>query len=55
MMYNEIKIPAVDVVLADEIGAVSLIDGALQRLALANVFAAHVNVACVRPHREGSE
>ena len=55
MMHNEIKIPAVDVVLADEIGVIRFIDGALQRLALANVFAAHVNIACVRPHREGRE
>ena len=55
VMHDEIKIPAVDVVLADELRIIRFVDGALQRLALADVFAAHVNIARVHPHREGRE
>ena len=55
VMHDEIKIPAVDVVLADELCIIRFVDGALQRLALANVFTAHVDIACMRPHREGRE
>ena len=46
---------AVDVVLADQPRLVGLVDGALQRLALADVFAADVDVGGVRPHGEGGD
>ena len=41
-----------DVVFADELGGIGLIDGALERFALADVFAAHVDEASMRTHRE---
>jgi hypothetical protein len=40
-------------VLAQQPRVVGLVDGGLQGLALADVFAADVDVAGVRPHREG--
>ena len=49
---DEVEIPAVDVVLADEAGVVGLVDRRLQRLALADVLAADVDVGGVaRPSR----
>ena len=52
---DEVEIPAVDVVLADQPGRIGLGDRRLQPLALADELAAHVGVAGVRPHREGGE
>ena len=46
----EIEVPAVDVVLADELGLIGLVDGSQQALALAYELAADVNVAGVRRH-----
>ncbi|GJD83145.1 hypothetical protein HPGCJGGD_1008 [Methylobacterium haplocladii] len=46
---------AVDVVLADELGRVGLVDRALQRVLLGNVFTADVDVAGMRRHREGGD
>ena len=46
---------AVDVVLADQPRLIGLVDGALQRLALADVFAADVDVGGVRPHGEAGD
>ena len=51
----EVEVPAVDVVLADQLGLVGLVDRRLQLLALADELAAHVDVAGVRAHREGGE
>ena len=48
----DVEVPAVDVVLADQLGLVGLLDRRLQALALEHVFAADVDVAGVRPHRE---
>ena len=52
MVDEEVEVPAVDVVLADQLGRVGLVDRRLQALALADELAAHVGVAGVRPHRE---
>src|SRR4051794_27449460 len=50
MMDVEIEIPAVPVVLADELRLIGLVDGGLQALALTNELAADVDVAGVRRH-----
>src|SRR4029077_3979727 len=52
MMNVEIEIPAVDIILADQFGVISLVNRRLYTLALADEFATHVNVAGVRPHGE---
>ena len=52
---EEVEVPAVDVVLADQLGLVGLGDRRLQVLALADELAAHVDVAGVRAHGEGGE
>ena len=52
---DDVEIPAVDVVLADQPGLVGLVDRRLQRLALADVLAAHVDEGGVRAHREGGD
>ena len=52
MMDVEIEIPTVDVVLADQLGFISLINRRLQVFALADEFAAHIDVTDVRAHRE---
>ena len=52
---DDVEVPAVDVVLADQLGLVGLIDRRLQALALADELAAHVDEAGVRPHGEGGE
>ena len=49
-MHEEVEIAAVDVVLADQLGVVGLIDRGLQPLALADEFAANIDVAGVRRH-----
>ncbi len=51
----EIERPAVDVVLADQLGLIGLIDRGLQMLALADELAAHIDVAGMRAHREARE
>ena len=51
----EIERPAVDVVLADQLRFIGLIDRGLQVLALPNELAAHIDVAGVRAHREARE
>ena len=55
MVHDDVEVPAVDVVLADELGRVGLVDGGLQALALAHELAAHVDVGGVRAHGEGGE
>ena len=54
----KVEIPAVHIVLADQLGLVSLVDRRLQPLALADELAAHVDVAGVahpsRNRRSGS-
>ena len=44
-----------DVILADEIGLIGFVDRALQRFALGDEFAAHINVTGARPHGEGGD
>ena len=51
----DVERPAVDVVLADQLGLIGLIDRGLQMLALADEFAAHIDVAGMRAHREACE
>src|SRR5579863_2279603 len=51
----EVERPAVDVVLADQLGLIGLIDRGLQMLALANELAADIDVAGMRSHRETGE
>ena len=55
VMDEEVEVPAVDVVLADQLGLIGLGDRRLEPLALADELAAHVGVAGVRAHREGGE
>ena len=45
----EVESPAVDVVLADQLGLIGLVDRGLQPLALTDVFAAHIDVGGVAP------
>ena len=52
VMDVALEIPAVDVVLADQLGGIGFVDRGLEALAFADEFAAHVDVAGVRPHRE---
>src|SRR3982074_3827133 len=54
-MQIEVEIPTVDVVLADQLRFVGLIDRGLQILALADEFAANVDVTNARAHREGGD
>ncbi len=51
----DVEIPAVDVVLADQLGLVGLLDRGLHDLALTHVFAADVDVAGVGLHREAGD
>jgi hypothetical protein len=52
----DIEIPARPArVLADQAGGVGLLDRLLEHLALADVFAAYIDVAGLRPHREGRD
>ena len=48
VMDVDVEIPAVDIVLADELGLIGLIDRRLQPLALADEFAADIDVAGMR-------
>jgi len=52
---DDLEVPAVLVVLANEAGFPRLIDRGLQMLALADEFAAHVDEARVRPHGEAGK
>ncbi len=55
MVNVAVEVPAVNVVLADKPGFVSLVDGGLQALAFADEFAADIDVANVGAHREGCD
>src|SRR6266702_5835770 len=47
----DVERPAIDVVLADQLGLIGLVDRGLEMLALADEFAADIDVAGVRVHR----
>ncbi len=49
-MDVEVEVPAVHIVLADQLGGVGLVDRSLQPLALADKFAADIDVAGMRGH-----
>ena len=55
VMDVEVEVVAVDVVLADELGLIGLVDRGLQVLALADEFAAHVDVARAAIHRAAGD
>ena len=55
VMDVDVEIVAVDVVLADQPGLIGLVDGALQRLALADELAAHIDVGGDRAHGEAGD
>ena len=56
MGHVEIEIPAMDIVLANEAGLIGLVDGGLEVFALADEFAAHIDVAHVAGHgRAGNQ
>src|SRR5258706_655891 len=54
-MEDDLAIPTVDVVLADELGFIGLIDGCLEALALADELAADIDVTGMSSHREGCD
>ncbi len=54
-MDVDVEIVAVDVVLADQLGLIGLIDRGLQALALTDEFAAHIDVGRDRAHREAGD
>ena len=51
MVHDDVEIPAVDVVFADQFRLIGLIDRRLQPFALADEFTSNINVAMVRGHR----
>ena len=51
----DVERPAVDIVLADQLRLIGLIDRGLQMLALSDEFAAHIDVAGMRVHREACD
>ena len=55
VVHVDVEIPAMHIVLADELGVVGFLDRALHRLALIDVLAADVDVASVRLHREARD
>ena len=55
MRHVKVERPAVDVVLADQLRLIGLIDRRLQMLAFPYEFAAHIDVAGMRAHREARE
>ena len=55
MVDEEIERKAVDVVLADELGLIGLVHRRLQALALADEFAANIDVAGVGVHGEAGD
>lgn len=52
MVHVDVEIVAGGVVLADQLGLIGLLDRALQRLALADELAAHIDVGGNRTHGE---
>ena len=50
MVDIEIEVPAMDVVLADEPRLIGLVDRGLEPLALADEFAAHIDIADMGAH-----
>ena len=50
VVHDDVEVEAVDVVLADELGVIGLLHGGFEALALADEFAADVDVAGVRRH-----
>src|SRR5665213_3535783 len=55
VMDIEIEIPAIDVVLADQLLGIGFVDRALQGFALADEFAPYINVTGVCAHREAGD
>ena len=55
MVDDDVEVPAVDVVLADQPGVIGLLHGCLEALALADELAADVDVGDVRIHRAAGE
>src|SRR6185312_4677293 len=55
MRHIKIERPAVNVILADQLGRIGLVDRRLQVLALADELAAHIDVAGMRAHREAGD
>ena len=55
VMQIELEVPAVDIVLADQLGVIGLVDRRLQDLALADEFTANIDVGDMRPHGEGGQ
>ena len=51
----DVERPAVDIVLADQLRIIGLIDRGLQMLPLADELAAHIDVAGMRVHREACQ
>ena len=51
----KVEIPAVDVVVANELGLISLLDGGLQALALTDELAANIDVGGVSAHGESRD
>ena len=55
MMNVNIEGPAVPVVLANELCRIGFGDGSLETLTFQDIFAANINVAGMRLHREASD
>ena len=55
MVDDDIQIPAMHIVFADQLRLIGLIDRRLQALALAHEFAANIDVAGMRAHREAGD
>ena len=55
MRDDQVEIPAVDVVLADEARFVGFFHRRFERLALADILPAHIDEAGIRPHGEGGD
>src|SRR5271169_2788640 len=49
-MYDDVEIPAVDIVLADKLGVIGLLDRRFDALTLADELAADIDEAMVRGH-----
>src|SRR6516162_4471206 len=55
MVHDDVEIEAVDIVLADELGVISLLNCSLKPLAFANEFTSHIDVASVGRHRAAGD
>src|SRR4051794_30080387 len=55
MSNVQIERKTVDIILADQFGLIGLIDGGLEMLALADEFAAYVNVAGMGAHADAGQ